>query len=118
MSETQKSVMGPRRLFILLALGAGVFYFLADSGEVEESEENTSNIEAVEDLDLGDDSITLTVEEEITNSTNNTKNSVTTSLPQTSAENDEYRPQSSGNSAKYRPQSSGNNDGYTPQSAQ
>ena len=118
MSEAQKSAMGPRRLFILLALGAVVFYFLSSGGEVEESEEIVSNTEAVEDLDLGDDSTTLTLEKEITNSVNNTKKSVKNSLTQTSAENDEYSPQSAGNIDEYSPQSSGNNDGYTPQSAQ
>ena len=34
MSEEKQSTMGPRRLFILLALGAGVFYFLS-SGDTE-----------------------------------------------------------------------------------
>jgi len=114
MSEAQKSAMGPRRLFILLALGAVVFYFLSSGDEVEGPEENISNTEAVEDLDLGDDSTTLTFEEETANPANNTKKP----LPQTSAENDEYSPQSTGNSDEHSPQSSGNNDGYTPQSAQ
>lgn len=118
MSEAQKSAMGPRRLFILLALGAVVFYFLSSGGEVEESEEKISNTEAVEDLDLGDDSTTLTIEEEFTKPANNTKKPVKKSLPQTSAENNEYSPQSTGNSDEHSPQSSGNNDGYTPQSAQ
>ena len=116
MSEAQKSAMGPRRLLILLALGAVVFYFLSDGGEVKESEENISNTEAEKDLDLVNDSTTPTFEEEVINSANNKKKSVKTSIPQTSEEGDVYSPQSTDNSDDQTPQSSVNNDSYTPQS--
>ena len=111
MSEAQKSAMGPRRLFILLALGAVVFYFLSSGGEVEESEENISNTEAVEDLDLSDDSTTLTLQDEV----------IFTPVeedapPQAIKEDEEYTPQSQGGGEEHTPQSGGGSSDYQPQS--
>jgi len=110
MSEAQKSAMGPRRLFILLALGAVVFYFLSRPGEVEESDENISNTEVVEDLDLGDDSTTLTLQDEV----------ILTPVkedapPQAIKEDEEYTPQSQGRE-EHTPQSGGGSSDYQPRS--
>jgi len=55
MSEAQKSAMGPRRLFILLALGAVVFYFLSSGGETEVSEEEMSKTEELDGIDLAEE---------------------------------------------------------------
>ena len=53
MSEEKQSTMGPRRLFILLALGAGVFYFLSSGDtENEKTEKIVDNTEEVSDEDL------------------------------------------------------------------
>ena len=57
MSEAQKSTMGPKRLFILLALGAVVFYFLADKKDVKDSEDveqttQTDNLNPGNDIEV------------------------------------------------------------------
>ena len=56
MSEEKKSTMGPRRLFILLALGAGVFYFLSsgdtENEKTEKTEKTVDVTEEVSDEDL------------------------------------------------------------------
>ena len=57
MSEEKKSTMGPRRLFILLALGAGFFYVISsldnsENEKVENTEPTISNTELVSDEDL------------------------------------------------------------------
>ena len=119
MSEEQKSVMGPRRLFILLALGAVVFYYLS-TGEVKESEEDVPKIEEkAENLDLVDESNAVTVEN-ITNTTNNTTSTVKIPEPQSTTEeiDDDYIPQSFGNNDGHTPQSSVNSDEYNPQSSE
>ena len=51
MSETKKSTMGPRRLFILLALGAGVFYYLSTVEEKVEEGENQDDIVVLDPSD-------------------------------------------------------------------
>ena len=110
MSEAQKSAMGPRRLFILLALGAVVFYFLSSDGEAEESEEIVSKNEAVEDLDLGDDSTTLTLQDEFTFIPVKED-----TPPQAIKEDEEYTPQSQGREEEHNPQSGGGSSDYQPQ---
>jgi len=56
MSETTQSTMGPKRLFILLALGAVVFYFLSSNGEVEDKEDEQIELTNSNDDDTQDKS--------------------------------------------------------------
>jgi len=119
MSETKKSTMGPRRLFILLALGAVVFYYLS-SGEKEKDEVKENNSEMPQDQNNQDTDLN-----EINETTANDLEKRIIEEPEVRdrgypgpEEGDRYIPQSSGSSDGYTPQSSGSSDGYTPQSAQ
>ena len=114
MSETKKSTMGPRRLFILLALGAVVFYYLS-SGEKEKDEVKEINSEIPQDQSNQDGDLNMLDEINETPANDVEKKNP---IPQTVKDDDVYTPQSSGSSDGYTPQSSGGNDGYTPQSAQ
>ena len=62
MSEAQKSVMGPKRLFILLALGAVVFMYLSDKKDVTDSEVDDSKNKEMLDKDIDLNSPTVGVE--------------------------------------------------------
>ncbi len=114
MSETKKSTMGPRRLFILLALGAVVFYYLS-SGEKEKDEVKENNSEISQDQNSQDGDLNMLDEINETPANDVEKKNP---IPQTVKDDDGYTPQSSGSSDGYTPQSSGSSDGYTPQSAQ
>ena len=103
MSETKKSTMGPRRLFILLALGAVVFYYLS-SGEKEKDEVKENNSEISQDQNSQDGDLNMLDEINETPANDVEKKNP---IPQTVKDDDGYTPQSSGSS-----------DGYTPQSAQ
>ena len=63
MSEEKKPTMGPRRLFILLALGAGFFYVISslDNSETEKAENTEPTINNTE---LASDNELLNVLEE------------------------------------------------------
>ena len=114
MSETKKSTMGPRRLFILLALGAVVFYYLS-SGEKEKDEVKENNSEISQDQNSQDGDLNMLDEINETPANDVEKKNP---IPQTVKDDDGYTPQSSGSSDGYTPQSSGSSDGYTPQSTQ
>ena len=85
MSEEQKSVMGPRRLFILLALGAVVFYFLSSGDTKAESVEDTlsENLDTTDPVEV--DNLEA-VDEVVIDKNNNTYDIVKTA-PKTSTNN-------------------------------
>ena len=94
MSETQQSVMGPRRLFILLALGAVVFYVLSTLNETEDSEDEKIELTNSVDEDIQDDTIN-DIDTNINSiiSLGDETIKVSSSIPQTSVDY-EYTPQS------------------------
>jgi len=94
MSETQQSVMGPRRLFILLALGAVVFYVLSTLNETEDSEDEKIELTNSIDEDIQDDTINdIDTNINSTISLGDETIKVYSSSPQTSVDY-EYTPQS------------------------
>ena len=98
MSETTQSTMGPKRLFILLALGAVVFYVLSTLNETEDSEDEKIELTNSVDEDIQDDTIN-DIDTNINTNINSTISlgdetiKVSSSIPQTSVDY-EYTPQS------------------------
>jgi len=112
MSETQKSTMGPRRLFILLALAAFAYWYFSKPGNTTETDDVESDEAEIVENDYGNDVNLTTYEDEVLIP------DVKEEKPQTTIKEDEgYTPQSQGGGKEHSPQSGGGSSDYQPQSS-
>jgi len=111
MSETQKSTMGPRRLFILLALAAFAYWYFSKPGNTTETDDVESDEAEIVENDYGNDVNLTTYEDEVLIP------DVKEEKPQTTKEDEGYTPQSQGGGKEHSPQSGGGSSDYQPQSS-